>query len=169
MLRNILVGLLAIAVVITGFGAAVAFDYVGPSKCKICHKGEAKGNIYEIWEETRHAHALETLVEKGEQENPECLACHVTGYGQPTGYGAEEVDNTKFAFVSCESCHGPGSGYRKMSIMKDREQAVENGLIIPDETTCVTCHNEKSPTYKEFNFEEFWKKIEHKIPEATEE
>jgi hypothetical protein len=168
-MQKISVGFLVVIFVIAFAGTSLASDYVGASKCKICHKGEAKGNIYEIWEASRHAHAYETLVEKGEQENPECLACHVTGYNQPTGWGAEGVENEKFAGVGCEACHGPGSDYWKMSIMKDREQAVAAGLQFPTEAECVACHNEKSPTYKEFNFEEFYKKIEHKIPEATEE
>ena len=31
--------------------------------------------------------------------------------------------------------------------------------------TCLTCHNEKSPTFKGFNYEEYWAKIAHPTPE----
>ena len=47
--------------------------------------------------------------------------------------------------VQCEACHGPGKDYKKKSIMQDREKAVANGLIIPDEKTCQKCHNENVP------------------------
>lgn len=52
--------------------------------------------------------------------------------------------------------------------MRDRETAIENGLLIPDEETCKACHNENSPTFQGFDFEEDWKKIEHHTPEVSE-
>ena len=55
-----------------------------------------------------------------------------------------------------------------MSIMKDREAAVANGLIIGlDQAYCEKCHNEKSPTFQGFEFEKQWELIKHPIP-ATE-
>jgi hypothetical protein len=36
----------------------------------------------------------------------------------------------------------------KMSVMKDRKLAIEAGLLMPDEKTCLKCHNENVP--KEF-------------------
>jgi hypothetical protein len=73
--------------------------------------------------------------------------------------------------VGCESCHGPGSLYRKVTIMSkskyktdpegQRKLAIEAGLLIPDEATCTKCHNEKSPTFKGFNHEEYLAKIKH--------
>jgi len=68
--------------------------------------------------------------------------------------------------VQCETCHGPGSDYKSIKIMKDKKLAVENGLIIYDkpEQLCLNCHNEESPYFKGFNFNEMWPKIEHSIP-----
>ena len=163
--RSAAAGVTIIVVVTLGYGAALAFDYIGSTKCKMCHKGEAKGRVYEIWEASRHAQSFVTLKEKGEQENPDCLVCHVTGWEQPTGYGSEGADDDALASVGCEACHGPGSDYRQMSIMRDRETAIENGLMIPDEETCKACHNENSPTFQDFDFEEDWKTIEHHTPE----
>jgi hypothetical protein len=40
------------------------------------------------------------------------------------------------------------------------------GLVIPDEKTCKTCHNEESPTFAGFEYEEMVKKIAHPIPDA---
>jgi len=53
-----------------------------------------------------------------------------------------------------------------MKIMKNKELAIKNGLKIEDkvEDLCVTCHNDKSPTFKKMDFAAAWKKIEHKIP-----
>lgn len=150
-------------------------NYVGVKGCKMCHMAPAKGAQYKSWEESKHAKAYETLgteeakkiaAEQGiedPQESAECLKCHVTGYGadasrfEPT-YTMEEG-------VGCESCHGAGKDYKNIKIMKDVEQAKANGLILPTEEVCRKCHNEESPTYKEFDFEARYKEIAHPRPE----
>ncbi|MCC7159508.1 MAG: cytochrome C554, partial [Ignavibacteria bacterium] len=95
---------------------------------------------------------------------PQCLKCHVLG---------KEMDPSEFESsfskedgVQCESCHGPGSEYKKLAIMKDKEKAKENGLIVHDnkEAFCTTCHNSESPTFNAFNYDEMWAKIVHKKP-----
>jgi hypothetical protein len=50
--------------------------------------------------------------------------------------------------------------------MKDKKLAVEKGLMLYDniEKLCVKCHNEESPVFKGFNFEERWEKIKHSVP-----
>lgn len=159
MRRKIAIAFLAAVVLVTmavvpSLAEEAQHEYVGNSKCKMCHKGENKGMIWERWLETRHALSMETLdPEKGENEDPDCLRCHVIGFGAPTGYNVEEP-NEDLASVGCEACHGAGSDYKKLSVMKDREQAVAAGLIIPTEETCTGCHNEESPTFKGFNYEE---------------
>ncbi|NIM10717.1 MAG: cytochrome C554 [Candidatus Aminicenantes bacterium] len=137
------------------------FTYIGAKKCKMCHKGPKKGEVYEKWEKGSHAKAFETLKAKGEEKNPKCLECHVTGFNAG-GYKVGDANAAKFEGVGCESCHGPGSEYKKMSIMKDLNKSKENGLIIPDEAVCKKCHNEKSPTFKGFDFAKYAKKIDHK-------
>jgi nitrate/TMAO reductase-like tetraheme cytochrome c subunit len=99
---------------------------------------------------------------KPPQETAECLSCHVTGSGKP----AEMFEATfkKEQGVSCESCHGPGSDYKDMKVMKDQTAAVAAGLILPDEKTCTGCHNEKSPTFKGFKFKEALAKVAHPNP-----
>ncbi|MBL7052242.1 MAG: cytochrome c family protein [Candidatus Marinimicrobia bacterium] len=177
--------------------AAKSFDYIGSHKCKTCHKSEKKGAQYKKWEAGPHASAFETLkseksakiaTDKGLKvpayEAPECLVCHVTGYGnggyetQTADFWAEVTDKgkptkdvkrmTALQSVGCEACHGAASGYKK-SHKKDKALALTQGLIEPTEAVCVTCHNEKSPTYdkeKGFNFEERWKAIDHSTPKA---
>lgn len=155
-----------------------AHQYVGAAKCKICHKAEKKGDQYGKWEASKHSKAYEVLAseaaiaigkDKG-IENPQtsdqCLKCHVTAFGAAAEAKAESFDQTEG--VGCEACHGPGSDYKKMSVMKDLAAAKDAGLIVPTEETCVTCHNEESPTYKEFKYAEFYKIIAHPDPEMAE-
>jgi hypothetical protein len=58
--------------------------------------------------------------------------------------------------------------------MESREKSIENGMAaiaLDDgsaEKLCKTCHNEESPTFKEFNFAEMWAKIAHPVPAAEE-
>ena len=50
--------------------------------------------------------------------------------------------------------------------MKSREKSIEKGFIVPDENLCETCHNEESPTFKGFKYEEALKQIAHPNPAA---
>lgn len=158
------------------------YNYVGVDKCKMCHKSDKSGNQFGIWKESAHAKAFTTLQseeanniakEKGfdtpAAETKECLVCHATGYDLDAGrlekkYSVEDG-------VQCETCHGPGSGYwnvKKPSKTREenRTAAVEKGLVVHEDVAayCQTCHNEKSPTFKGFNYEEMWKKIDHSVP-----
>lgn len=106
--------------------AAAAADYIGAEKCKICHKVQ-----FESWKGLGHATAFERLKPE-EQAKAECLKCHATG------------GNAAMPGVQCEACHGPGSDYKAMQVMKDRDKALAAGLVVPDEATCKSCH-EKAP------------------------
>ena len=156
-------------------------QYVGVRKCKMCHKSQKQGNQYGIWTESKHAKAFETLksdaalaiakkrgLAKPPSESPECLKCHTTGYGADPSAFASSFNIADG--VQCEACHGPGSDYKKKSIMKNRDEAIANGMNpiqVADgsaEKWCVRCHNEESPNYKGFNFQEYWDKIKHPRP-----
>ena len=158
--------------------AAGTYKYVGVDKCaNVCHKGDAKGKQLEIWQDSKHSQAFKNLQtpeadklakDKGfstaASETPQCIKCHVLG----KDIDPAELDDTfdKTQGVQCETCHGPGSEYKKLSIMKDKDQAVANGLIIhtEGEAFCKTCHNPDSPTFKEFNYDDSWAKINHIDP-----
>ena len=158
---------------------AAKYQYVGVKKCKMCHKGTKKGNIYEKWTERKHSKAYATLATdeakkvakeagvKGDpQQAPECLVCHVTAYNAPADEKAKTL--TMEEGVSCEACHGPGSKYKSLKVMKGVYKGTmkgdDYGLIEPDEKVCAQCHNEKSPTYKPIKFEEALKTIAHPVP-----
>ena len=90
-----------------------------------------------------------------------CLACHSTFHAVDAKLrqGIQPSEG-----VSCETCHGPGSAYKSPAIMKDQAASIAKGLIVPDKALCLTCHNEKNPFHKPFNYEEALKKIAHPNP-----
>lgn len=178
-MRRIVVALTAMGMILSflvvmSVAEEGAHQYVGVSKCQTCHKSEAKGDQFGKWSASKHAAAYEVLaseaamaIAKGKgidnpQTSDQCLGCHVTGFAAPAEQKDESFDQTEG--VGCEACHGPGSEYKNMKIMKEKDAAVAAGLVIPTAETCKGCHNEKSPTYKEFKFEEAYKVIAHPNP-----
>ena len=168
-------GACAITVPILTGAQETSHSYVGVKACSLCHKGEKKGDQFGVWEKTKHAQAYETLTTPAADdiakakglttpaaESPACLECHAIA-----GDAKADVKNG----VQCEVCHGPGSDYKTMAVMKDKGQAVAAGLReykdkAEIEALCRKCHNEKSPTAKAFVFEERWLKIQHPRPKT---
>jgi len=113
--------------------------YAGRSSCATCHE-----TILALWSSTAHAESFSTLQESGEAENPACLRCHATGFGEWTGFvGGDRTPG--LAGVTCEACHGPsgdhaGSAYPALvSTDYGRDCAsCEVGRI------CRRCHTRKS-------------------------
>lgn len=147
-------------------------QYTGVKGCKTCHQKEKLGGEeYIAWAKLKHAKAYETLggeaakkiaKERGiadPQKAPECLKCHTTGYGVEKKWLAKT--HTLEEGVSCEACHGPGKDYKSKKVMEDHEECLKQGMVIPTEVTCVACHNEESPTYKEFDYKKMLPKIKH--------
>jgi cytochrome c553 len=152
--------------------------YMGATVCKPCHNMEKKGKTYDKWAESKHASAYKTLANEESmkiakdmkiedpQKSAKCLKCHVTGYMATAEEKGPKYDMAEG--MTCEGCHGPGEKYKDMKIMKDPKLAKEAGLIMPTEKECKTCHNQESPTYKEFKFAEAWKIIDHSYPKKTQ-
>ncbi|MBN1350455.1 cytochrome C554 [candidate division KSB1 bacterium] len=155
------------------------FQYVGASKCKMCHKSEKSGNQYGLWMERKHSKAYATLataeskevaqkagVTGDPQKAKECLVCHVTAFEASDAQKAETL--TLEEGVSCEACHGPGSEYKGMKVMKGiyakTMKGADYGLIAPSEEVCVKCHNTKSPTYQKFEYAKAVKIVSHPVP-----
>lgn len=42
--------------------------------------------------------------------------------------------------LDCEGCHGPGSEYKPLAVMKDPAKAKAAGLVMPTATFCARCH-----------------------------
>lgn len=170
-----LLAFVAAAVVVPNVAGA-QHAYVGVKACTMCHKSEKQGMQLAIWEKSKHAGAYTTLttaraeevakakgLAKPAAESPECLECH-------TFKGGPDAADIKQG-VQCESCHGPGADYKAMGVMKVRASAVKGGMVVfadkaAIEAMCKTCHNDKSPTAKSFDFDARWKEIAHKKPAA---
>ena len=157
-------------------------QYVGVQDCGRCHKKELVGDQLGAWKKEKHSKAMDALrsdqakkiaAQRGLSVPPdqadECLRCHATAHGLEKS----QIYKKPLAIsdgVQCESCHGPGSDYRKKTAhAKSREKGVAAGMWEPekDEKVCTTCHNAESPTFdtaKGFDFEAMKKEIVHPIP-----
>ncbi len=108
--------------------APATATYLGADKCKMCHSKQ-----HATWTKMKHFKAIEALTAE-EQKNPECVKCHVTGYGEATGF--ESMEKTpNLANVQCEACHGAGSLHMKAP-MADKKKTI-NGKG----KDCRDCHS----------------------------
>jgi len=120
--------------------------YTGSAYCELCHDYE-----YEKWSDGPHAHAYATLEEVGSQFDPECIVCHVVGFGYEGGYVSERT-TSYLKNVGCESCHGPG-----LEHIQTLGKAETRGPMLD----CSDCHTpEQSADYAE-NERLYLEKIVH--------
>jgi Zn finger protein HypA/HybF involved in hydrogenase expression len=75
--------------------------FAGAESCSNCHS-----KTYEIWKNSKHSKALETLQLKQRHEDLTCIECHVVGFHADAGYVNQKV-SPNLAGVQCENCHGP--------------------------------------------------------------
>jgi peroxiredoxin len=104
-----------------------AQGYSGSEACGVCHESE-----HETWTFTRHATAFDTLVTHGANTDPECIGCHVVGYGQPGGFVSER-ETGDLENVGCEACHGRGGPHLSPGLIKAGNY----------EPACGRCHDAK--------------------------
>jgi cytochrome c5 len=114
-------------------------SYVGMETCADCHS-----DAVDFWKKTVHAQAWQTLVERGQQLDFECIGCHVTGWEKPGG--SNLAHNDKLRDVQCETCHGPAS----IHVAKGGEEKPAAVRRNPPEELCATqCHtHEHSDTFQ---------------------
>lgn len=178
MKRYSLLGLVLVAVLVALAGAASAQDakFVGNAKCKMCHN-KADKKIWDSWKAQKHAKALETLKTDAAKEAakkagvtgdpstaPECLQCHVTSYDAAKKAPAAAEIKLEDG-VQCESCHGAASLHTEDGKKKMTDKTIDMSKHIAKdvkEEACKKCHNEKSPTFKGFNYAEAKAKVAHK-------
>ena len=110
--------------------------YASSGNCAGCHSKE-----FARWTFTDHAKAWQSLILKEEQNNPECIQCHTTGFGEVGGLGELTTTNVrKFKSVQCEACHGPLKGHPESKMVKSKP-------ITPK--SCLGCHDEaNSPDFE---------------------
>jgi len=146
-------------------------SYVGAEVCSECHT-----DAYDVWVETPHSHAWESLIigREGKEDtwiprihDPECIACHVVGWHPQDivpyeGGFIDEQRTPHFKGVQCENCHGPGSRHVELA-ENDELDPNDTEMVVTLEQAknklCYGCHDlDNSPG---FNFEEYWPKVEH--------
>lgn len=109
--------------------------FVGDAQCVDCHD-----EPMQVWKQTPHAKAWQTLVDAGKTFDAECVSCHVVGFQQPGGTVIGKTAGKEG--VQCEACHGPGEKHADMG-----GGEAYTKLRVP-EAVCVTCHNQKhSPKF----------------------
>ncbi len=117
--------------------------YSGSDACGVCHESE-----HETWLFTSHSAAFDTLVKHGEETHPECVGCHVVGYGNPGGFEST-LENADLEDVGCESCHGRGGPHLSPGFVQGGSYA----------SVCATCHDAKHSLG--FDYATFLPKISH--------
>lgn len=117
--------------------------YLGEKNCRRCHEPE-----YQMYTKQKHAVAFATLVNNQRDATPECLPCHVVGYGQAGGF-TNKQGTPDLVNVQCENCHGMGT--------KHPEKGDPTAIVGPN--VCLTCHtHEQSPN---FDYDEALSHIVH--------
>lgn len=119
-------------------------EYIGTFQCASCHFKQ-----FQVWQKSKHTKAFEVLPAKY-RNDAECLKCHVTGYGEPTGYKGSSTP--QLAAVSCEMCHGPGSKHaeiskqfaKKKELSPKEKQAALDSIWHLKTNVCITCHSPQS-------------------------
>jgi predicted CXXCH cytochrome family protein len=109
-------------------------DFVGAEVCGTCHGGAAAQ-----WRTTAHAHAYESLVQRGQQLDRECIGCHTAGWRHPGGF-SDPRSVGMLKNVQCESCHGPGKAHAASGDKMLIERGEANARF------CQRCHQEELET-----------------------
>jgi 2',3'-cyclic-nucleotide 2'-phosphodiesterase (5'-nucleotidase family) len=119
-------------------------SYAGAAACSSCHQSQTQQ-----WNTTGHATAFSSLITKNQDYNPECVACHVTGFGYTGGFERPDY-SPEMANVQCEMCHGAGAEHAA-------QPAAGYGAITA--LACVNCHtSDKSP---DFDYAAYYQKVAH--------
>ena len=121
--------------------------YAGNKSCNLCH-----ADMADAWAASRHADAMDSLIRKSRQNDPECLSCHVTGMKPRSSAGYVHMsDDHPMAGVQCEACHGPGADHSQNPGKFTMQAVTEN--------TCTRCHTEFRDPNFDFNRDVF--KVNH--------
>ncbi|AMV31198.1 Cytochrome c-554 precursor [Pirellula sp. SH-Sr6A] len=151
-------------------------EFVGSEKCGECHTA-----AYDIWKNTPHAHATDSIVEPPERSlprhfDPECISCHTTGWNPqdflPYKTGYESLEKTPHMTGNgCENCHGPGKNHADaesgdIEATKELLAKLRQEMQLPlakAHDKCLECHDiDNSPDFHKDNaFEEYWEQVKH--------
>lgn len=117
--------------------------------CESCHRRE-----YDSWRTTRHAHAWQTLVEKGAAARSDCVPCHTANKLEVSNFSPLVTG------VSCAVCHGGDPQHVRYP---------SNPRFVvrrPSESVCQACH--VPPQDRRFSYQSSLLYIMHNIPGKIE-
>lgn len=126
-------------------------QYVGSEACKDCHS-----SAYEVFKNSSHFKAYETLKNKLQHENESCVGCHVVGFDKKGGFISEE-HSPHLKGVGCEQCHGPRKDHIKNPVKFSQKHLKDRAKTLKD--VCSTCHH--PPHTVGFDRESYWRKFRH--------
>jgi hypothetical protein len=150
-------------------------DYIGSRHCTECHR-----EISMVFGRSQHSRALQALTQNQEDNNPECLVCHTTGFGEPEGFKSKS-DTWYLTGVTCEACHGPAKEHLGLQLqirdakkMKATRKATDEQVQLlksiqpgydtkmrreAPEDICLKCHTEQWDP--EFDYENDFLLVNH--------
>lgn len=159
-------------------------EFVGVERCMQCHaKPKIGGLQFYKWAKGPHARAFKSLESPRGREiaaaagiaeptrDALCLSCHTTA--------PAHISPTQG--VNCERCHGPGSKYAFLNVMRNPPAAHRNGLRVLEglaadgaapraAALCLECHGvgqrDKFPApeahpFAPFDYQTAWEAIDH--------
>jgi nitrate/TMAO reductase-like tetraheme cytochrome c subunit len=119
-------------------------QYMSSRDCGRCHLAQ-----YHAWLKTPHARAYSTLAAVRREGDPNCLACHTSGFGARNGFSSVAA-TPALANVNCQDCHRIDAS--QMPPSADSSQAIRDKPRRLDENTCEACHTQI--TAPKFNFKD---------------
>lgn len=116
--------------------------------CGSCHAEKQQ-----VWEQSSHAHAWESLLASGHAQ-PMCEGCHTTGN---LGSGLKEATvgwagtkDARYKDVQCESCHGEGLAHATSPTFANFPLATMFATgDVKNTAGCTACHNGSHHPYAE--------------------
>lgn len=141
-----------------GSAAITQQSYTGTGGCIGCHRPQAQA-----WFTTKHSHEFSGLPVTY-RNDPTCLKCHVTAFGNPASFVAGMPAPTAkgFAVVGCEVCHGPGALHKNAAERFANATAADEAKLeketkatirkTPPDSVCAACHktqgHQRHPSYE---------------------
>ncbi len=122
--------------------------FAGSAACAECHAAE-----FEVWKASGHAHAMQTLVHKGSERDPSCIACHLQDVHVDPVVTADPLT---FG-LGCEGCHGGAA--RHADLARRGSSDAKSALAPATREACLRCHSPPNDTH--FDFGHHWPKIAH--------
>ena len=130
-------------------------SYIGSQACQECHQKE-----FSQWSHSSHATAFNTLRTLGMEYYPECITCHVTGSGYPSGYQIGNAERLHLVDVGCETCHGPSRQHAYTPLKENIRGQIP-------EKVCIECHTpEHSPGFDQL-IEYVMSEVDHSRTELS--